>query len=163
MITKERLQQLIEQGATIWAVNFYNKDIEKLELNSNLDAVNAGEFMKYDIKQYYYFHYSFENLFETKEDAEFALRFKRIQKPPEFLDLPTWEEFITNDKYNYYGSSYFSFDNYRLIVKLPSEDDDCEFIGIDVDGNTEIYHWEEATKENYLEACEICRKLWLGE
>ena len=72
MIEKQRLEELIEQGATIWAVNFYNKDIEKLELNSNLDAVNAEEFIKYDIKNYYYFHYSFEKLFETEEDAKRA-------------------------------------------------------------------------------------------
>lgn len=161
MISKERFEELLNDDEQKF---YYITTI--VDNNSNVLRKEIKEYK--NLKEFAYLILSTidsieENSFETKLDAEFALRYKQIPKI-EYLDLPTFEEITTNDKYNYYGTSYFEFgDGYRLIVKLPSEDDDCEFIGIDVNGNCELYHWEEATKENYLEACRIARKLWLGE
>lgn len=155
MITEERLKELIEQGATVWAVNFYNKDIEKLELNSNLDAVNAGEFMKYDIKQYYYFHYSFESLFETEEDAKWELEFGNITRT-EILNLPTWEE-IEKEVGNY-GTYIIEFNS-------ENKSDECTLC-INATNKKIIvvgYKSWELTKENYIDACRLCKKLFLGE
>jgi len=169
MITKTRLEELIKQKAVIFYI--LNNSVALLRLNNSYGISTEEYNREHNCKPQFYHFYSgvFQNIcdadkiFETKEDADFALKYQNITRT-ETLSLPTWEEITTNDEYNYYGTSYFEFGaGYRLIVKLPSEDDDCEFIGIDVNGNTELYDWEEATKENYLEACRLAKKLFLGE
>ena len=164
MISKERLQELIKQGATIYAVNSYKKDVEEWELNCNLDAVNAGEFMKYDTEQWFYHHYSFDNLFETKEDAEWQLEFGNIQRT-ETLSLPTWEEFCELD-----DMFIFYYNEKEYCVGRTNETLESECIGItchDIDAFGECYSYsifiEEATKENYIKACRLVKKLFLGE
>ena len=144
MITKERLEELIQQSATIYYifedVVFNTKEIIPITLNdgASFDITNA---------------------FETKEEVEFALRFKRIPRT-EYLDLPTWEEFCELDKLivNY----EFQFCGNDKVIYL------LYFIGhkeISVWNNMEckVEFNKKATKENYIEACEICRKLFLGE
>ena len=169
MISRERFEELKKETQIVFYI--LNNSVSILRLDETY-GISTEEYNKtHNCKPQLFHNYNgifqnicdVEKLFETKEEAEFALKFKRIPKV-EYLDLPTFEEITTNDKYNYYGTSYFEFgDGYRLIVKLPSEDDDCEFIGVDVNGNCELYNWEEATKENYIEACRIAKKLFLGE
>ena len=165
MISRERFEELInDDEQKIYYITTIVNESGALDLSSTNRVIKEYK----NLKEFVYLIMSSidnfeENLFDNKLDAQFALELSNIKKE-EKLALPTFEEITTNDKYNYYGTSDFEFgDGYRLIVKLPSEDDDCEFIGIDVNGNCELYHWEEATKENYFEACKIARELWLGE
>lgn len=159
MISKERLEELIEQGATIWSCGW----LEEIELNKDTciikDVYKNGElngtrlFVSED--ENHCPAYNIENLEEDVETAKFKLKYQNITRT-ETLSLPTyWEAMPQSED----AKTVAEFDNYRLLVC------DCGFgwIGIDVDGNTEIYHWEGVTKENYLQACEICRKLFLGE
>lgn len=159
-ISKERLEELI------------NNDEQKIYYISNITNNNLTASVKQieeykNLKELAYLIINGidnfrENLFETKLDAEFALELGDIKKE-EKLNLPTFEEITTNDKYNYYGISYFGFNDYTLMVKLPSEDDDREFIRIYKNRVNEEGCWEEATKENYIDACKLCRSLFLGE
>lgn len=138
MITKERLEELIKKEATIYYIFddiiFNTKEIIPIKLNdgASFDITTA---------------------FETKEDAEFALRFKRIPRT-EFLDLPTWGEIE--------GDCSLEFDNFALRVnKL--ENRILILTNRDILGLYDCIFVKTATPKNYLEACEICRKLWLGE
>ena len=72
MITKERLEELIEQEATVWFV-------------SGTDAVPFCLFHHYK-----YVDYEETNLYENKEDAEFVAKYytQRVEK----FEPPTWEE-----------------------------------------------------------------------
>lgn len=159
-ITKERLEELIEQGATIY--DLFKGDIYLIDLTKAKYWKDVS-YIEY-FNQYYKCNITRNNndLFETKEDALWELEMTATRT--ETLKMPKWEEMTTeNNEYNYYGSSdthYFYFDNYRLIVSL---EEDCEYIGIDVCGNTELHHWEDVTKENYIEACKLCLKLFKGE
>lgn len=169
MITKERLQQLIEQGATIYGISKkpfiagYSSILEVNPINLSIIQFNDKEnkIEDYDTTTLCTITYNLEDLFETELDAKWDLEMTATRT--ETLKMPTWEDMTTeNNEYNYYGSSdihYFCFDNYRLIVCLK---EDCEYISIDVCRNTELYHWEEATKENYTEACKLCLKLFKG-
>lgn len=157
-ISKERLEELIKEGATIYSLDeqvkypipIFLKDGENAVVNDN-ELVNSVRVID-----------KIENLYETQKQAEWSLNYQHATRTEE-LNLPMWEEIITDDKYKYhYGLSFFDFDNYRLIVCVPNEDDNTEFIGIDVDGNTELYHWDEATEENYIKACDLCLKLFKG-
>lgn len=167
MITKERLEELIEQGVSIcnqyidYNNNIYYRfgkasiiqDNDKPHIELKLNGTDTSVIM-YDTKY----------LFETEEDAEFALRFKRIPKT-EYLDLPTWEEFMQSDKQviiydkdkTYYLDKVMNKTHiiigYKCIIDLNEELEAARY----------NFYRKPATKENYLEACEICRKLWLGE
>ena len=165
MIEKSRLEELIKQGATIYEAK-YGKvnpiDLAKQKVRFISEKMNMIDFEP-STEEKYLNHKYFHRLFETRKQAEWALKYQRIPRT-EYLDLPTWEELITDDKYKYhYGLSFFDFDNYRLIACIPTEDDNTEFIGIDVDRNTELYHWDKATEENYEKACDLCVKLFKGE
>ena len=137
MITKERLEELIGQGATIYYifedVVFNTKEIISITLNdgASFDITTA---------------------FETKEEAEWYLEFGNITRE-EKLSLPSWEEFTTK---NY--RCCFSGKNNKIITL------DC-FNGetLEINENELTIFEKPLTKENYIEACRLCKKLFMGE
>ena len=142
MITKERLEELIGENIYIYEIENGSSKIKVCNLSElNHNNININAWLKCS------------KLFETKEDAEFALRYKRIPKT-EYLDLPTWEEF-KKDRY----VNFFCKDNEYMLQYLNLSNK----ISVFERNNKGDYFEKKATKENYLEACEICRKLWLGE
>lgn len=156
MVEKNRLEELIKQGATIYDVHI--KSLFSYELNNsyyiNEDGCLLRTYCDFDddiIIDY------LENLFETKEDAEWALRYKNIPRT-EYLNLPTWEE-IENDLKNCSDGDYVIVDDDRVtfvyykLKKKPKLSIITNFDAIEFN----------ATKDNYIKACELCRKLFLGE
>lgn len=168
MITKKRLEELIEQGATIYYIkietfvagysNFIS--IKEIELYSPIQCkilekyYNNEDYLivKYGNGTDYFLPY---NLFETKEEAEWELEFGNITRT-ETLRLPRWEEFellghdvdfIGEDKTPYY---------FRLNYNKSE-------IYITNFTNGKAIYCAKATKENYIEACKLCKKLFLGE
>ena len=100
-----------------------------------------------------------EDLFETKEEAEFSLEFQNITRT-ETLNLPTWEEL---------GRKVYTIPNMFWQIAKCSEfilflqiDKTLNNSQIILRGNDDTYNWG-LTKENYLEACKIAKKLFLGE
>lgn len=154
MISREKLEELVKNNGKIYHILEFNGEyvVEK----SRIVDFNVIDFL------YSILNSSEDIWFETKEDAEFTLKYKNITQVKS-ISLPTWEEITTDEKYKHFGKSCFEFNDYRLIVSLRDENHDFEYIGIDVNGNCELYNWDEATKENYIKACEICKKLFLGE
>lgn len=166
-ISKKKLQQLIEQGATIYSIK--NESLEKIILNSNLDLITTFEWSNkyfykgYDKKTMSYFYYNLENLFETKEDALWNLEMTATRT--ETLKLPKWEEFIQNDKQvifydkdkTYYLDKVMNRTHiiigYKCIIDLNEE----------LEANRYNFYRKPATKENYIEACKLCLKLFMGE
>ena len=103
-------------------------------------------------------HKIINDYFTTQEEAEFALRYQNITRT-EKLSLPTWEELkgkIGEGKaYKiYFNDAQFLFVS-SFIIEVGKYDTNGEQI--------EQYFCEGTHKENYLEACELCRKLFLGE
>lgn len=152
MITKNRLKELIIQNATI-----YGNGFGKIELISDNDISiyengNNGYILYVLEPNKKYKNEIFdEDLFETKEDAEWHNEFGCIERT-ERLVLPTWEEiqkyerFDFKDKYNRsYTLHYIS-----------------GFKTLAISGwSTEYY--APATKENYTIACRKAKELFLGE
>lgn len=139
-ITKERLQELINEGATIYGVPKYDKKIYKL---------NAKNYSIDDNELNY--------LFETKEQAEWYLKYHATRT--EELDLPTWEEFKSGKKVkfiDFYGHHYtFEMkDEDYIWLTFKTIFDDSEII---------VKFDEPATEENYIKACDLCLKLFKGE
>ena len=164
MITEERLKELIEQKATIYFA--IPDDIEKVELIPENEEfylkIVDGYLMSITDNEYIYddteFIYSLENLFETKEEAEWYLEFGNITRT-ETLKLPTWEEVCKRKKeIKCWGRKTIAeFDGEEVNIVIPVSQQDKTYI--------EIYgrFCRLLTKENYIEACRLAKKLFLGE
>jgi hypothetical protein len=156
MITKERLQELIEQGATIWSEQFREKFL--LKDFTNIDFYNGFVSCFYKNRELII---NLNKVFETQEEAEWYKEFGCIERT-ERLELPTWEEikhdFIDNQQSggNYCVKEFFGKEQeYSLDIvvwngeaKVAVSDDDF---------------YEPLTKENYILACRKAKELFLGE
>lgn len=159
MITEERLKELIKQGATIYDI--FKGDIYLIDLTM-AKYYDVPKYIEY--KNDYYncnLTRSINDLFETKEEAEEYLEFGNIIRP-ERLNLPTWKEFVKlEENYDYGYNTIKSFDDVKFGYVNPYNDKStCLFI--EKSGKT-IYLTNMVTKETYLEARRLCKKLFLGE
>ena len=163
MIKEERLTKLIEEKATIYEAKYNNTN--PVFLGNQIRDVNY----KYGIivfepspNEKYKHHKYIKNLYETEDDARFALEFGRIEWVNK-LDLPTYEEFKD------YGYGYK-----RGIVSFRSRDNDVIWLQQErYDGNTCISVFNRSqdfrilyldlTYSNYILACRKCKELFLGE
>lgn len=140
MISKERLEELIEQGATVYyPIPYGANNIKLTKLYRVYDWNNELYLFVGDTN-----YCPLSILFETKEDAEWYKEFGCIERT-ERLDLPTWEEFNNQPE--------FYFDDYTL-VKINDK--------ILLKDGFEDYVYKEFTKENYILACRKCKELFLG-
>lgn len=161
MITKDRFEELKKEKAFIFYL--LNNSISIIRLDDTYD-ISVEEYNKINNCKPTLYHNrngifqdicEIDKVFETKEDAEFALRFKRIPKPVEYLDLPTWEEFNKENKVVVFTSYSYKYHLLKVgnYIYLRSF---YRYGGMDV-------YCKPLTKENYFKVCEICRKLWSGE
>ena len=95
MISKERLEELIEQGATIWGVYDYSYGYDKP--NKKVEFIDLDGFYNYykDIDEFIMYQGDYSELFETEQEAEWHKEFGCILKI-ERLWFPTWES-VYND------------------------------------------------------------------
>lgn len=173
MITKERLEELIEQGATIYyynpnAVNLYNLSgtPNVIELGKTGTVIIDDELETFITRFYtdgrmekvYRNIYSLEYLFEDKEEFDWLLEFGNIERT-EKLTLPTWEEVCERkEEMKCWGRKTIAeFDGEEVNIVVPASQPDKTYI--------EIYcrFCRPFTKENYIQACRLAKKLFLGE
>lgn len=155
MITKERLQELIEQKKSI-----YWKFAKIKPSSWSKYTIMGNTIVKGNLKEIY----SLDDLFETKEDFEWHRQFGCIERT-ERLELPTWEEF---DKKCYF--EFVTADGTKLVLeKTLTVDCDREPISYYVleilvnDYDHRLLFEAEYTKENYTLACRKAKELFLGE
>lgn len=176
MIEKERLQELIEQEATIWFVYKGNVDMK--------EGIYKDDFILGETHLSIYWStrshaLNYEDLFETQEEAEWHKEFGCIEKP-QYLKFPNWKQIessieymrkfglnhndrvlariITNDSI-YYFKLCKDLDLFTFELKQTYIGDDlCEQIRDKFPKNL-----GKATKENYYEACKLVKILFLGE
>lgn len=163
MISKSRLEELIEQGARVWCICYYtyhkskpNKKIEYYDLSSEDVCISPAEFRDYGLRIYnslgYWNDVRYENLFETKEEAEWYREFGCIERT-ERLELPTWEEFDGKKFVWFFDKDHKSCCLHYLNF--------ANQIFINVDGD--VITIGDLTKENYTIACRKAKELFLGE
>ena len=165
MISKERLEELIEQGATIWS-DIY----EEIKLDKNtceiwevrsLDGKHWGWILcfLYDKNQNLWEEVDIEDLEEDVDKSRWNYEFGCIERV-ERLKLPTWEEI----KHEFIDKNYLMNCDYT-IIDIP---DLILDIRVDIIPQIFIYSMEEKynwnlTKENYTLACRKAKELFLGE
>lgn len=156
MITKERLQELIEQGAIIYWI--YGKNIEKKTLKHKYHRffICDNELNEYNAKLGIgIWKHKLSKLFETKEEAEWHKEFGNITRT-ERLCIPLYEDVI-NDLKNRSGL-YTIVDNIDFCFQVFIDSCNPERNQIWTTG----LHDMRLTKENYTIACRKCKELFLG-
>lgn len=175
MITKERLEELIEQGATIYEL-YMNKNIIEIQLKNDWYVMRDGLY-EAKLGKHAFRSWWISNLYETKEDAEFVKEFGCIEKI-NYLQLPTYQQIenlieqkkkfglnhsdrvlariITNDSI-YYFKLCKDLDVFTFQLKQNYIGDDlCEQIR-----DKFPIVLGKATKDNYIKACRKAKELFL--
>ena len=147
MITKERLEELIKQGATIWTI--YHNEVRKL--NPDKDYISIQN------------EYT-EKMFETKEDAEFELEFGNIART-ETLKLPSWKKIKRKPTIIKFMSKDWKLCKLGLgeivaVIGNGTKSAKKKYVCVRIDKND---YYFERTEKGYIEACQLCKKLFLGE
>ena len=158
MITKERLEELIKEGATIWwlpgkmALKICLNDSYYVDYQDMLccKRLNYNERIE---------HISW--LFETEEQAEWHLKYHKNRI--ETLDLLMWEDFIKED--NFVFKFYVKKKEYSMYIFVKNKNtNNCRILIRADDREQDWLVFEEpATEENYIKACDLCLKLFEGE
>ena len=150
MITKERLEELIEQGATIYRVYV---DVHAIEMKLNKNNVKVdNDFLWWKMTgAFKCCGYPLDKLFETKEEAEWHKEFGCIERT-EILELPTWEEFEYDGEFSFLDKQGYEWDLYSL-------DDETRISLVSGYNHYEFVY----DKENYTLACRKCKELFLGK
>lgn len=160
MITRERLEELISQRATIYSTDWDEVvelspetcTVENIKISEYGEEIGEKLFVKED--EQHIPSYRLSALEEDIETEKFKKKFQNITRE-EILNLPTWEELNIIDEikiYGEYGKRYIvQVDEYDISIYAS---DGYDFI---------LYKRFERTKDNYIKACTIARKLFLGE
>lgn len=150
MISKERLEELIEQGSQVWKIY---KDTCQGVYQVPAGLFGIGFSSQVDETT------PFNELFETEEEAVFYKEFGCIERT-ERLELPTWETFRVIGGFSFYD---YKHNPISMIICLDPVNvapcNDCIYIA----DKKNQYFCMPKTKENYTLACRKCKELFLGE
>ena len=168
MITKERLKELIEQGATIY--DKYGYKIDLAERDNFLENI-FNIYFKVEQNQLYRMNkdlqiaedqWYLQNLFETEEDAKWelemtatyidTLKLPTYEKLPKEFDIPPFIRY-NKELENFVLYEMFNSTKNEICVLFRELDDDA----------SNCLFEKPLTKENYIEACKLCLKLFKGE
>ena len=156
MISRERIAELIEKERGCYVLNDYQIGYVHLKLKYEPELYVNGEdgYILYiygndrkDDKMEIFD----EDLFETKEEAEWHKEFSCIERT-ERLELPTWEEFVEMEEF-----CFFQKNHKQTIIRVLG----TKYLAVET--NFERYYTGDLTKENYILACRKAKELFLGE
>lgn len=169
MISKERLKELIEKGATI-VRNSMDWDsgksmgVDEIKLNNNYKITanncNNGCFLMYNGIHTSNLVEDLKNLYENIDDYNWHKDFGCITRT-ERLELPTWEEFSKWDKSIKFYNNSTKYSMYVFVKNKNTKN--CRIIIYADNGEQDWFVFEQPlTQENYLKACRKCKELFLG-
>lgn len=169
MITKEQFYSIQFNKGKFYFVNWHkNEVVEQDYLKATLFCDIDNEVVHFrNNDNELIWKIKLDNLFETKEDAEWELEFSNITRT-ETLSLPTWEEFCgckCSNEFTFFANG-FEYNLFATVRNKECGEPDTLIIGINnlkmACGYDEIFE-KPLTKETYIEACKLAKKLFLGE
>ena len=164
MIKAEELKELYKNGAIVYGVyreyddyGHYDNIIEEQDL---ADGYYIDVYEKYgitgildDLKNTY------DNLFETKSEAEFYAKYGNIEKTVKMPVPPTWEEIINNK------IDIINIKPYVIAIDFPNRGD-CGCIALFLIKNSKYYSIKityEFIEDNYYKILDKMVELWREE
>lgn len=163
MITKERLKELIKEEKDCYVI-FTSLVLGCIHLNKKYEPRIEVKEDGYSLWVFTSNRFDFKNciddceLFETKEEAEWELEFGNITRT-ETLKLANYTNFENEN-----GDRVFYHKGTTYELSLWWASDNTKIIRItwkSKDGFGWIFE-KPLTKENYIEACQLCKKLFLN-
>lgn len=160
MITKKRLQELINQRATIW-----HDDFGEIKLNEKCEILDTFGFdckhqpIEGSILRFYYIYdnqlqYDDCDITELEENVEKARwRYEMSATRVDRLGMPMYEDVCDGCIYD-----ITFIDAKKCKWQLVISDGGISLIDMSLLGRGK--YWDKPTKENYISACEICLKLF---
>lgn len=159
MITKERLEELIKQGATIYYNNTVSVQDKKLDKTYQVD--NGYLWRKIKNGAIKSCGYPLENLFETEEDARWELEMTATRT--ETLKLPKWED-AQIEKFSFtYLIDVEGLHLYINIYKFTNKFNISCHHGCHFGDYSYEKTFDLRDKEQYETACKLCLRLFRGE
>ena len=160
-ISKERLEELIEREAKVYDPDYMWGSVGELILNKDMKVVDwrlKGELKSLKVEGGSCLcSVPLEDLVETKEEAEWKLEFGNIQRT-ETLSLPTWKEFQKHCDFFRFTDKY---GNKCTIEKYGNYGN--KFIDVVQNGVGIIFPYLSYNENDYIKACRLAKKLFLGE
>ena len=159
MISKKRLEELIEKGATIWVKG--SAFIFKFELNKTYyieDNYLMQSYCEFDDDVVIKTLGDLQDIFETEEDAKWELEMTATYA--DTLKLANYTDFENEN-----GDRVFYHKGTTYKLSLWWASDNTKIIRVTWRGE-DGFGWlfeKPLTKENYIEACKLAKKLFLGE
>lgn len=158
MISKERLEDLINEKAVVYDV--FCGDVEFIDLTMIKVFGQTDKTLTFE-----YYNDTFcqlimrdnNDLFETREDAEWQLEFGNIKRV-ETIAFPTWEEFKKQNNI----FRFIDKQGYKCKIDGYCSPYTGGFIDV-VQGGTGLTDLNEFSKENYVKACRLAKKLFMGD
>ena len=169
MITRERLEELIKQEATIWADDYGEIQLcDKSEVCDTIAFTGNHQIQEgYCLSGFVYNNEFISDNIEPdgleedveKGEWEYEMHASRIER----FRPPTYEEMIKEPRcLDCWTKEFVVMDNDKLIgIAFIGVDFDCEIVSVEM--GSDKYFVEQLTKDNYIKACTIARKLFLGE
>ena len=161
MITKERLEELIKEDATIYnaQINLMGNGyiVKEIKLDHTNEYFIENNALKARVPNKPQFRPitigNIKRLYEFEKDAEWKSKYQYKTRIEE-LDLPMWEE----------------FKDYNENVSVSFVGEDWYVYELSIENNEIVLHQDEDlwlrwdfNEENYIKACDLCLKLFEGE
>lgn len=166
MISKERLQELIDQKATIWADDYGEIQLcDKSEVCDTIAFTGNHQIQEGYCLSGFVYNNEFirdniepDGLEENVEKGEwcYEMHASRIER----FAPPVWEDFLEKKDYIFLSKSHK-----EVIIRSGAIvfDNGTAWKYVAVENDFDRFYTGDLTKENYIKACTIARKLFLGE
>lgn len=147
MIAVKRLKELWNDDADVWRIGWTNEGKKPISRKVR-EVYTSKSTIIHDTKDW----------FETKEDAEWGLEFGNITRT-ETLCLPAWEEVERDSKDRLGEFPICECSSINMYLMLRGQ------LGIDqiIVATMKRMYYFKLTKEDYIKACRLAKKTFLGE
>lgn len=165
MLTEERIIELQKLNATIYEARYGR--VHPIKLNENMEVYNYGcvrDFNKDALHDRYYF----QNLYETKEEAEFILNChsKRVEKlePPLYNKIKSKKNFevrfvVYDKEFEDLVEYLCCFEKGNIVILFRELNKNSNNIDMAYD----LIYEEKDDEQNYIKAMAVMKKFFDGD
>ena len=152
-MTKQEIEQAIENGKSVWYI--VNNELAEIDLSCNFHKIEDSELLtwydKYS-KDYYTHRKKLEDLYKSQAEAEHYLHHANVTRT-ETLPFLTWEEFKIGKNITFKAK-----DGHEFLLKAKQESIYIWWL----ETNNIWASWD-LTEENFYKAYDECVRLFRGE
>ena len=155
-MTKQEIDQAIENGKNVWYADYNNGKVWKINLNEKYKPeiyLNTILYVYHNTNDRFQLELFIKNIYKTKAEAEHYLHHANVTRT-ETLPFLTWEEFLKEYSFDFYSSNHEWFTMYwndvdGIVIENIISIDDKKTWGL--------------TEANFYKAYDECVRLFRSE